>query len=431
MLRFGNSLVDRALLTVLACLGPTVALAGGIQFFEGSFEEALARAEEEDKHVFVDVYATWCGPCKVMDAVVFPRDDVGEHYNANFINVKLDAEDESINGPAISERYDVGAYPTYLYLNPDGSLVGRALGALPASLFVQVAEQLTGGLDSGFAELEARYKQGERDPEFVQAYLWDAQVELALFEGDVMQRHQRKSALENAANEYFSSRDFSELINPRDFALIACYKEKKPRGDALVEYVIDNYDAFLDVAAEIALARLVLEINFYAAQNSAQQGDEQYLAYLGDLSGPLKSAADYLAKLEPDSELLYDSMAPQFRGDYLAAAGRWEELLAYLGETLAQSGADRVRALRLAGHWLGRSPEPEHKALVLAYTREAYELAPDDWSTALSYSSQLIAAGETARAREILQAALDGLEGREGVANFRDLLRGQLDRIAE
>jgi len=416
---------------VLACLVPTLALAGGIQFFEGGFEEALARAKEEDKHVFVDVYATWCGPCKVMDAVVFPRDDVGDHYNAHFINVKLDAEDESIDGPAISERYDVGAYPTYLYLNPDGSVVGRAGGALPASLFVRVAKQLTGGLESGFAELKARYEQGERDPEFVQAYLWDAQVELALFEGDVMQRYQRKSALEKAANEYFSSREFSELINPRDFALIASYKEKKPRGDALVEYVIENYDAFLDVAAEIALARLLLEINFYAAQGAAQQGDEQYLAYLEDLSGPLKRAADYIATLEPDSELLYDSMAPQFRGEYLAAAERWEELLAYIGDTLAQSGADRVRALRMAGHWLGRSPEPEHKTLVLDYTREAYELAPDDWSNAFSYSSQLIAAGETAQAREILQAALDGLEGREGVANFRELLRGLLDRITQ
>ena len=431
MLRFGIGQMNRICATVLACLGPTMALAGGIEFFEGGFKEALARAEAEDKHVFVDVYTTWCGPCKVMDAVVFPRDDVGEHYNANFINVKLDAEDESIDGPAISERYDVGAYPTYLYLNPDGSVVGRALGALPASLFVQVAEQLTGGLDSGFAELEARYEQGERDPEFVQAYLWDAQVELALFEGDVMQRYQRKTALENAADEYFSSRDFSELINPRDFALIACYKEKKPRGDALVEYVIDNYDAFLDVAAEIALARLVLEINFYAAQGAAQQGDEQYLAYLGDLSGALKRAADYIAEHEPDSELLYDSMAPQFRGEFLAAAGHWDDLLAYIEETLAQSGSDRVRALRMASHWLGRSPEPHHKALLLAYTREAYELAPDDWSTAFSYSIQLIAADQTEQARGILQAALDGLEGREGVANFRELLRGQLDRIAE
>ena len=230
MFRIGSSLLSRAFAAISACLGPTLALAGGVQFFEGSFDEALARAEAEDKHVFVDVYTTWCGPCKIMDAVVFPRDDVGEHYNTNFINVKLDAEDESISGPAISERYDVRAYPTYLYLNPDGSVVGRALGALPPSLFVQVAEQLTGGLDSGFAELAARYGAGERDPAFVREYLWDAQVELALFEGDVMQRHQHKSALEKAADEYFSSRDFSELVNPRDYALIACYKEKKPRA---------------------------------------------------------------------------------------------------------------------------------------------------------------------------------------------------------
>lgn len=431
MSRFGNSLVKRALLPVLVFLGPPLAFAGGIEFFEGSFDEALARAEAEDKHVFVDVYATWCGPCKVMDAVVFPRDDVGEHYNANFINVKLDAEDEAINGPAISERYDVGAYPTYLYLNPDGSVVGRALGALPASLFVQVAEQLTGGLDSGFAGLEARYEQGERDPDFVQAYLWDAQVELALFEGDIMQRHQHKSALDKAADEYFSARDFSELLNPRDFALIACYKEKKPRGDALVEYVIDNYDAFLGVAPEIALARLLLEINFYAAQGAAQQGDEQYLAYLGDLSGSLKRAADYISGIEPDSELLHDALAPRLQGEYLAAAGRWDDLLAYLDESLAHADADRAGDLRMASRLLGRSPEPEHKALVLKYAREAYELAPDNWGGVFSYSSHLIAAGETAQARRILQAALDSLEGRDGVANFRELLRGQLDRIAE
>ena len=431
MLRFGINRLNRICATMLGCLGPALALAGGVQFFEGSFDEALARAESEDKHVFVDVYTTWCGPCKVMDAVVFPREDVGEHYNANFINVKLDAEDESISGPAISERYDVRAYPTYLYLNPDGSVVGRALGALPPSLFVQVAEQLTGGLDSRFAELAARYGAGERDPAFVRDYLWDAQVELALFEGDVMQRQQHKSALEKAADEYFSSRDFSELVNPRDFALIACYKEKKPRGDALVEYVIDNYDAFLDVAAEIALARLVLEINFYAAQGAAQQGDEQYLAYLGDLSGSLKRAADYIAELEPDSELLHDALAPRLQGEYLAAAGRWDDLLAYLDESLAHADADRAGDLRMASRLLGRSPEPQHKALVLEYAREAYELAPDDWSSVFNYSSQLIAAGETAKAREVLQAALDDLEGREGVANFRELLRGQLDRIAQ
>ena len=423
--------MSRLCTAILACLAPAFGLAGGIQFFEGSFEEALARADVEGKHVFVDVYTTWCGPCKIMDAVVFPRDEVGEYYNARFINVKLDAEDQSISGPAISERYAVGAYPTYLYLNPDGTQVGRALGALPPSLFVQVAGQLIEGVDSGFSELEDRYAQGERDPAFIQDYLWAAQVDLALFEVDMMERFKRKEALDKAADEYFSARHYSELLNSRDFALIAHYKEKKPRGDPVVEFVIDNYDAFLEVAPEITLARLVLEINYYATQDSAQQADEQYLAYLDDLNGPLKRAAGYIATLEPDSDLLYDSLATWSRGEYLAAAGHWDELHSYVAERLGRGGVNRAWALRSAARYLQQSPKQEHEDMALQYAREAYELEPGDWSGALSYSSLLVARGDAAEAENVLKATLATLEGKAGVKRLREILRNQLDAIRQ
>ena len=416
---------------ILTCLAPAVGLAGGIQFFEGSFEEALILAEEEGKHVFVDVYTTWCGPCKIMDAVVFPRDEVGEYYNARFVNVKLDAEDEAINGPAISEHYAVGAYPTYLYLNPDGTQVGRALGALPPSLFMQVAGQLTEGVDSGFSEFEARYAQGERDPAFVQDYLWAAQVDLALFEGDRMQRYVRKDALDKAADEYFSERDYAELLNSRDFELIAHYKEKKPRGDPVVEFVIDHYDAFLEVAPEISLARLVLEMNYYSILDAAQQGDEQYVSYLDDLNGSLKRAADYIGGLEPNSELLYDSMADRSRGEYLSAAGLWNELQSYVQERLARPDVDRAGALRSAARYLQQSPEQEHQDLALEYAREAYQLDSGNWGAALSYSSLLAARGDAQEAEKVLQATLDSLEGKEGVTRFREILQGQMDRIRQ
>ena len=423
--------MNRICAAALGCLGPALALAGGMQFFEGGFEEALARAEAEDKHVFVDVYATWCGPCKVMDAVVFPREDVGEYYNARFVNLKLDAEDESINGPAISERYGVGAYPTYLYLNPDGSLLGHAVGALPASLFVQVAEQLTGSLDSGFSELEARYEQGDRDPAFVQDYLWAAQVDLALFDGGIMERYNRKEALDKAADEYFSSRGFTELVNPRDFALIAHYKEKKPRGDPLVECVIDNYDAFLGVAPEIALARFVLEINFYATLGAAERGDERYMAYLDDLGGSLKRAAAYIEAIEPESSLLYDALQTQARGSFLAASAQWEELRSFVEELLDRPGGDRLAALRAAARHMQRSDVPAHKDLALEYAREAYELVPGEWSGALTYSALLADRGDSRKAEQVLQATLDSLEGREGVTRFREILQSQLDRLQQ
>lgn len=421
--------MNRICAAVAGFLGPALALAGGVHFHEGSFEDALARAEQEGKHVFVDVYTTWCGPCKIMDAVVFPQDEVGDYYNPRFVNVKLDAEDESMDGPAISDRYDVGAYPTYLYLNPDGTVVGRALGALPPSLFVQVAAQLIEGVDSGFSGLEARYLQGERDPALVQGYLWAAQVDLALFDGDIMERYRRKSEIEKAADEYFNARDYSELINARDFALIAGYKEKKPRGDPLVQYLIDNYDAFLEVAPEITLARLVLEINFYATQNAAQQGDAQYLAYLDDLQGPLKRAADYLRATEPDSELLRESMADRFRGEYLAAAGLWNELHSYIELQLGRPGADRAGTLRSAARYFQVSPHSEHQDLAFQYAREAYRLQPDEFASASSYSSLLVARGDVTEAEKVLRNTLAALEARAGSSKLREILRSQLEAI--
>ena len=64
----------------------------GIQFFKGTWNELLAEAKKQNKLIFVDVYTTWCRPCKVLDKDVFPNEKVGEFYNKNFINYKIDAE---------------------------------------------------------------------------------------------------------------------------------------------------------------------------------------------------------------------------------------------------------------------------------------------------------------------------------------------------
>ncbi len=61
----------------------------GMQFVQhSSWTKILAKAKEENKLIFVDCYATWCGPCKKMAKEVFPLADVGAFYNANYINVK-------------------------------------------------------------------------------------------------------------------------------------------------------------------------------------------------------------------------------------------------------------------------------------------------------------------------------------------------------
>ena len=63
-----------------------------INFQDTSFKEILAKAKKEKKLVFMDAYASWCGPCKLMEKNIFTLPAVKEYYNANFINARFDME---------------------------------------------------------------------------------------------------------------------------------------------------------------------------------------------------------------------------------------------------------------------------------------------------------------------------------------------------
>ena len=67
--------------------------AQGITFIEGKpWKEVLALAKRSNKLIFLDAYATWCGPCKDLQRDVFTDNEVAKVYNPAFINVKMDME---------------------------------------------------------------------------------------------------------------------------------------------------------------------------------------------------------------------------------------------------------------------------------------------------------------------------------------------------
>lgn len=100
---------------------------GGIQFKHISFEEAKKAAEKSGKIIFIDAYTSWCGPCKRMAATTFKDAKVGEYFNENFINLKIDCEKDA-DGIEISKMYRVQAYPTLLFINGKGKLIKSSIG---------------------------------------------------------------------------------------------------------------------------------------------------------------------------------------------------------------------------------------------------------------------------------------------------------------
>jgi thiol-disulfide isomerase/thioredoxin len=125
---------------LLACVITTSSNASEIKFVKNkTWKQILELAKQQNKMIFFDAYASWCGPCKYMEESVYTSEDVAAYYNANFINVKLDMEVGE--GVKLSEKFGIAAYPTLLFISPAGKLLHKAVGALDIDEFIQLGKE--------------------------------------------------------------------------------------------------------------------------------------------------------------------------------------------------------------------------------------------------------------------------------------------------
>jgi thioredoxin 1 len=81
-----------------------------------------------DKPVFVDFYATWCGPCQMMMPVI---DELAKEAK-DFTVAKLDID----QAPEVAAKYNVMSVPTFI-LFKDGKEAARMMGAMPKDLILE------------------------------------------------------------------------------------------------------------------------------------------------------------------------------------------------------------------------------------------------------------------------------------------------------
>lgn len=111
----------------------------GIKWEEGTLNQALKKAKESGKElVFLDCYATWCGPCQYMAKSVFTTKEAGDYFNKKFVNIKIDMEKgEGIN---LARQFKIQGYPTFIILNHNGKELGRIVGGTQIEQFIQKVE---------------------------------------------------------------------------------------------------------------------------------------------------------------------------------------------------------------------------------------------------------------------------------------------------
>lgn len=206
----------------------------GIHFEQAlNWEQIKAKARRENKNIFMDCYATWCGPCKLMDNQVYPSEIVGDFMNEKYISVKVQMDKTSydndhiknwyLDAVTIQTNYSIATFPTFLFFNPDGKPMHKAVGYKDPNQFISLAKDALDSNRQYYSKLH-NYQSGKIDTSglkgLARAY-----------------RLSGKELAEKMAADYLTRLPLSILKQPDNLNFMMEFNESLPVQEVAINYL--------------------------------------------------------------------------------------------------------------------------------------------------------------------------------------------------
>lgn len=96
--------------------------------WETDYNTALEKATKQNKAIMIDFYTDWCTICKIMETNVYLDKDIVSNINYNFVPLKINAEDNNENIKLLTNKYNISAFPTTVFINTNGFIIKKILG---------------------------------------------------------------------------------------------------------------------------------------------------------------------------------------------------------------------------------------------------------------------------------------------------------------
>ena len=213
------------LFTILITISDGYSQNRSIKFVEKPWSEILALAKKENKLIFMDAFASWCGPCKWLATNIFTNDTIADYYNSTFICVSIDMEKGE--GVQIRNKYEVRYYPTLLFINQGGEIVHEKVGAarkIPD--YINMGKTALNPEENLSAYIK-KYNNGENSDDFIQSFL----IKLS----------DAYLPVQPILQKYFSAKSEAEMFSRSSWSIIQKYVNDMdmPQFDFLVRHQHD------------------------------------------------------------------------------------------------------------------------------------------------------------------------------------------------
>ena len=110
-----------------------------IYFEDAKWEQIQGMATKELKPIFLDFYTDWCAPCRWLEQDAFQTEIAARYFNKNLVSKKVNAEKGE--GIDLAQEHHIKAYPTVIFLRPNGTELSRHVGMTSASNLVYMAKK--------------------------------------------------------------------------------------------------------------------------------------------------------------------------------------------------------------------------------------------------------------------------------------------------
>ena len=380
-------------IVVLTLLTSSIVVHGQINFESIEWDEALKRANAENKIVFLEAYATWSEPCQLLEKYAFSDLEVANFFNERFLNIRLDME--QYPGIGIADKYEVSIYPTLLFIDGNGKIVHRGCGAMDAGELLDLGKEALSG--NNWEAFNKKFEAGERDGVFMINYL-DLMEQGCLNAEAFAQKMLSKTSLEGLTreNSFVIMEEFQWDIYSREF-----------------KYMMENMQLFEEVLGKERVHDKIFN-TFLAQYQEIYVSEELHLFAM----------RAFLDKLSENSFIGSDTLMTMANLHYSEITEDWELFSETAIAWVGMSGLDEAEELNeMAWKFYLFVDDREKLKIAAGWVKEAIDDDPTP-SSIDTYASLQFKLGFKKKAVELeKQAIVMAIELQEDVAHYEHQLK--------